>query len=217
MKPNAILWDMDGVLVDTGEYHYQSWATVMPDYDLAFSRQFFSDTFGMNNAGVLGTLLGDDLTPDLLAEISDRKEEAFREAVRGNVKPLPGVLDWLRLLKEQGFRQGVASSAPPANIDALVGELGLAAYFDVVVSGNELPGKPEPLLFLKVAHLLDVPAARCVVVEDAVAGVEAARRAGMKCIAVTTTNPSQALQAADLVVDSLTNLEDGAFQGLLNL
>jgi beta-phosphoglucomutase-like phosphatase (HAD superfamily) len=111
----------------------------------------------------------------------------------------------------------VASSAPPANIDALVGELGLATNFDVIVSGSELPGKPEPQLFLKVAHLLDVPAERCVVVEDAVAGVEAARRAGMRCIAVTTTNPAQALQAADLVVDSLVDLEGDAFQELLDL
>jgi beta-phosphoglucomutase len=214
--PRAILWDMDGVLVDTGEYHFQSWATVMPEYDLAFSRQFFAETFGMNNAGVLGTLLGDDLTPELLAEISDKKEEAFRAAVRGNVRPLPGVLDWLQRLQEQGYRQGVASSAPPANIDALVGELGMVTYFDTLVSGSELPGKPEPLLFHRVAHILDVPAGRCIVVEDAVAGVEAARRAGMKCIAVTTTNPTDALQTADIVVESLADLPGDAFQRLLD-
>ncbi len=212
----AVLWDLDGVLVDTGEFHFQSWLEVLPDYDIRFSREFFRDTFGMNNAGILSLLLGDDLTPELLEEISERKEQAFRGAVRGHVQPLPGVLDWLERLEEQGFRQAIASSAPPANIDTLVDELGVRAYYDAIVSGVDLPGKPEPDLFLKVARLLDVPPERCVVVEDAVAGVEAARRAGMRCVAVTTTNPGTALEAADVVVERLDDLPEDAFERLVD-
>jgi beta-phosphoglucomutase-like phosphatase (HAD superfamily) len=109
----------------------------------------------------------------------------------------------------------VASSAPPANINALVDGLGLRDYFDVLVSGVDLPGKPEPALFLKVARLLDVPPERCVVVEDAVAGVEAAVRAGMKCIAVATTNPAGALKAADVVVQRLDALAADTFRRLV--
>jgi HAD superfamily hydrolase (TIGR01509 family) len=169
----------------------------------------------MNNAGILEILLGDDLTPELLAEIGDRKEAWFRDAVQGQAQPLPGVLAWLERLQADGFRQGIASSAPPANIDALVDGLGLRGYFDALVSGFDLPGKPEPALFLKVARTLGVPPSRCIVVEDAVAGVEAARRAGMNCIAVTTTNPAAALAAADIVVDRLDALPDDAFQRLL--
>jgi beta-phosphoglucomutase len=213
--PKGVLWDMDGVLVDTGEFHYQSWAAVLPDYGLQFSREFFRDTFGMNNRGILSLLLGEQLTPALLAEIGERKEEWFREAIRGQAHPLPGVHDWLRRLRDAGFRQGVASSAPPANIDTLVDELGLRDYFHVLVSGAGLPGKPDPALFLEAAHQLRVPAARCVVVEDAVAGVEAAKRAGMKCIAVTTTNPAPALEAADVVVERLDALGEDAFQHLV--
>jgi beta-phosphoglucomutase family hydrolase len=211
----SALWDMDGVLVDTGEFHYQSWVDVLPDYGLEFSREFFRQTFGMNNRGILSLLLGEKLTPELLAEISRRKEESFREAVRGQVQPLPGVVDWLERLRAQGFRQAVASSAPSANIDTLVDELGLRAYFGALVSGVDLPGKPEPALFLKVASLLDVPPARCVVFEDAMAGVEAAKRAGMACVAVTTTNPAEALQAADIVVESLDALPENAVSQLL--
>jgi beta-phosphoglucomutase len=211
----GVLWDMDGVLVDTGQAHFQSWVDVLSEYDIPFSREFFRDTFGMNNAGVLSILLGDRLTPELLAEISDRKEYLFREAVRGSVEPMPGVIPWLVRLKEAGFRQGIASSAPVANIDTLVDELGLRARFDALVSGVDLPGKPEPVLFLKVADMLDVPPERCVVVEDAVAGVEAAKRAGMSCIAVTTTSPASALRAADIVVDRLDDLPKDTFQKLL--
>jgi beta-phosphoglucomutase len=215
MTRQGVLWDMDGVLVDTGEFHYESWATVLPDYGVEFSPGFFRDTFGMNNRGILSLLLGDKLTPELLAEISERKEQSFRDAVRGQVRPLPGVVAWLRHLQETGFRQAVASSAPPANINALLDGLGLREYFDVLVSGVDLPGKPEPTLFLKVARLLEALPEHCIVVEDAVAGVEAAKRAGMRCIALTTTNPAEALAAADVVVERLDALPADAFQRLV--
>jgi beta-phosphoglucomutase family hydrolase len=212
----GVLWDMDGVLVDSGEAHYQSWKAVLPDYGMSMSREFFRKTFGMNNEAILRRLLEDELTPELLNEISLRKEEKFRELVRGRVETLPGVLDWLERLQDQGFRMGVASSAPPANIDALIDELALRPYFDTLVSGQDMPGKPDPALFLEVALQLDAAPARCVVVEDAVAGVEAAKRAGMKCVAVTTTNPAQALDEADIVVDRLDALAQDTFLRLLN-
>jgi HAD superfamily hydrolase (TIGR01509 family) len=211
----GILWDMDGVLVDTGECHFWSWSETLAEHGIPFSRDFFQATFGMNNAGVLTALLGERLTPDLLVEIGDRKEEQFRQAIKGLAQPLPGVLAWLDRLQAAGFRQAIASSAPQANIDVLVDELGLRAYFDAITSGADLPGKPDPSLFLQVARLIDVPPERCVVVEDAVAGVEAARRAGMKCIAVTTTNPAQALKAAAVVVERLDDLPTDAFGRLL--
>lgn len=215
MTDQAVLWDMDGVLVNTGEFHFESWKAVLQEYHIPFSREFFQGTFGMNNAGILSRLLGDSLTPDLLTEISERKEAQFREAVRGQAQPLPGVRLWLLRLQEGGFRQGIASSAPMANIDTLVDELGLRFYFDQIVSGVHLPGKPEPAVFLHLASLLHVAPERCVVVEDAVAGVEAAKRAGMRCVAVTSTNPPEALQAADVVVERLDALPDDTFQRLL--
>jgi HAD superfamily hydrolase (TIGR01509 family) len=211
----GVLWDLDGVLVDTGEYHFRSWAKVLSEYGIDFSRSFFRDTFGMNNEGILKTLLGGKLTPALLAEISDRKEQAFRDAVRGKAQPLPGVVEWLERLLASGFRQAIASSAPPENIDALVEEMGLRPYFMSTTSGVDMPGKPAPDLFLKVADELGVPAERSIVVEDAVAGVEAAARAGMKCVAVTTTNPAQALESADVIVEHLSDLPADTFERLL--
>jgi beta-phosphoglucomutase len=215
MTSPGVVWDMDGVLVDTGEFHFQSWVEALAAYDIPFGREFFRDTFGMNNRGILSLLLGEELTPELLVEIGNQKEERFRRAVRGRVRPLPGVLDWLERLQTAGFRQGLASSAPQANIDTLVDELGIRGYFNAIESGVDLPGKPEPVLFLKVAGLLGVSPQACVVVEDAVAGVEAAKRAGMKCIAVTTTNPAGALAAAEVIVERLDALPTDTFQRLL--
>ncbi len=207
---------MDGVLVDSGEFHFQAWSQALSEQGIPFSRELFRTTFGMNNTGILEVLLGRTPAPELLAEISDRKEQLFRQAVRGHVQPLPGVLAWLERLKAAGTRQGIASSAPPANIDALVDELGLRGYFDAIASGFDLPGKPDPTLFLKVARLIGVPPERCVVVEDAIAGVEAARQAGMKCIAVTTTNPAHALNQADVIVQYLDVLPPDTFERLLS-
>lgn len=211
----GVIWDMDGVLVDTGEFHFQAWLQALPEFGIPFTRQLFRDTFGMNNAGILEVLLGEPPAPEILAEISERKEQLFRRAVRGRVQPLPGVLVWLERLKAAGMQQAIASSAPPANIDALVGELGLHDYFDAIISGFDLPGKPDPAVFLKAARRIGVPPERCVVVEDAVAGVEAARRAGMKCVAVTTTNPAYTLEAADVVVERLDALPPDTFERLL--
>ncbi len=121
---------------------------------------------------------------------------------------------WLQRLQEAGARQAVASSAPMANITALIDELGLRPYFNAIVPGADLPGKPEPVLFLKAAQALGLQPEDCVVIEDAIAGVAAAKRAGMKCIAVMTTNPAEALSAADLIVEGLDALPEDVFRRL---
>jgi len=213
--PRGVLWDMDGVLVDTGAFHFSAWSQTLQEYGIPFDEERFRLTFGMNNTGILTVLLGRVPEPDLVAEVSARKESLFREAIRGRAQPLPGALAWLERLAAAGIRQALASSAPLENIDALVDELGLRPRFQAILSGFALPGKPEPALFLAAAAQIGVPPARCVVVEDAVAGVEAARRAGMRCIAVTTTSPASALAAADLVVERLDRLPPDAFEMLL--
>lgn len=210
----GVLWDLDGVLVDTGELHFQTWSQALPEYGLRISRELFESTFGMNNAGVLSELLGRTPAPELVAEIGGRKEQLFRAAVRGDVQPLPGVRSWVEQLAAEGVQQAIASSAPAANIDVLVNELGLRSYFAAIVSGADLPAKPDPTVFLEAAQRIDVSPEQCVVVEDAVAGVEGAQRASMKCIAVTTTNPAEALQNADIVVDRLDELPENAFERL---
>jgi len=209
----GVIWDMDGVLVDTAEFHFQAWSQALSEHGIPFTRELFTATFGMNNASILQSLR---VSPTLRVSVSDRKEQLFRQAVRGRVQPLPGVLAWLERLEAAGVQQAIASSAPPANIDALVDELGLRDYFDAIASGSDLPGKPDPTLFLEAALLIGVPPERCVVVEDAIAGVKAARRAGMKCIAVTTTNPAHALNEADVIVERLDVLPPDTFERLLS-
>ena len=217
MLDRAVLWDLDGVVVDTGEFHYLAWAEVLAEAGMPFSRQFFQATFGMNNAGILMTLLGHEPPADQLTFISERKEARFREIIHGQVRPLPGVVDALRWFRQHGFKQAIASSAPPANIDFLIDELGLRDQFEAIVSGYNLPGKPVPDVFLLAARRLAVDPIGCMVIEDAVAGVEGAKRGGMKCLAVTTTNPAEKLQQADRVVDTLTVVSAALINELFGL
>ncbi len=205
MEINGVIWDLDGIIVDTGEFHYQAWKRILAEHGISLNRESFRATFGMNNWGVLTSLLGSDITPEKASEISDRKEVAFRQLIRGRVKLMQGVQGLLKILKGASVRQAIASSTPSANIEAILNELHIAPFFIAMVSADFLPGKPDPAVFLKAADKIKVLPKHCVVIEDAVVGIEAAKRAGMRNIAVTTTNTAESLQAADLVVDRLDN------------
>lgn len=215
MDVKGVLWDLDGVLVDTGELHYQAWQRTLAGYQIPYSRDLFRETFGMNNWSVLSLLLGDRLDQDLYEKISGQKEKAFREVIHGQVKPLPGAVETLHSLGSRGIPQAIASSAPQENIDALVDELGLRTYFKAIVSAYKMPGKPAPDVFLASAKAIRIPPWHCLVIEDSVAGVEGARLAGMICLAVTNTNPWEALRQADYVVDSLLELEAAFWETLI--
>jgi len=210
----AVLWDQDGVICDSGELHYQSWVTTFAEHGVSFDHDFFRRTFGMNNAGIIRLKLGDP-TPEMIAKIGERKEILYRRMIPGHLQALPGVRDWLERLNAQGVPMAVASSAPLENINDTLDELEIRSYFQAIVSVAGRPGKPDPLVFLEAAERLGVPPERCIVIEDAIPGVEAARRAGMKCIAVTTTNPAEALQEADVVVERLDQLAEDVLIGLV--
>jgi len=206
----AVIWDMDGVLVDTRELHYLAWSQVLAELGISLTWETFREVFGMSNAGILKRLLASDTDPATLLQIAERKETLFRESARGRVRPLPGVRFWLEHLTRQGVAQAIASSGPMENIQMLVNELGITAHFAAIVSGADLPSKPNPAVFLAAAEALRMAADRCVVIEDSPAGVEGAKRAGMRCIAVLTTSTESALRAADVIVADLEALEPQA-------
>jgi beta-phosphoglucomutase family hydrolase len=168
---HAILWDMDGVLVNTGEYHYEAWKKTFQELDVSFSKDQFRATFGMNNPGILEMICGMKLPPDQEQRISERKESLFREVVKGNAKLLPGVEEALKNFSARNLKMAIASSAPPRNIEVLVQKLQIGEYFDAIVSGYDIPGKPDPAVFLRAAQQLGIEPEKCTVIEDAIAGV----------------------------------------------
>jgi len=208
---------MDGVLVDTNEFHYKAWSRTLALSDIPFSRELFSETIGMNNKGILDHVLGYEPDHRFYAKICDRKEKLFRQVIHGFVKPLPGVVKMLHFLKSKGIRQAIASSAPQENIDALMDELVLRDNFEVIVSGEELAGKPAPDVFLAATQAIGIPPQNCLVIEDSVTGVEAAKQARILCLAVTNTYPAEKLYQADYIVDSLLQVNAVLWEVLMKL
>jgi len=205
----AVLWDLDGTLLDSEEYHWQSWRDTMAALGHPITRDQFLATFGLRNDEILPRWLGTGATLEDIARISFEKEELYRKLLReGGVGPLPGAADWVRKLHAEGWKQAIASSAPRKNVDVVLQVLGLASFFQAVVSAEDVTqGKPDPQVFLIAAERLGVQPACCIVVEDAPAGVEAARRAGMRSIGVRRDGTL----SADVVVKSLADLSAQAF------
>jgi HAD superfamily hydrolase (TIGR01509 family) len=197
---------MDGVLADTSQLHFETWERILVEQGIPFDRHKFHLIYGLKNQDLLPYLTDRPLEPEWVEWIADQKEQAFRQALHGNLFPLPGVVMWLQRFSAMGYRQAVASSAPPENVEVLVDELGICMYFDALVTPGDLPGKPDPAVFLLAASQLEVSPDDCIVIEDSIPGIDAARRAGMRCIAVTTTNPPEALTQADLVVGTMDQL-----------
>jgi HAD superfamily hydrolase (TIGR01509 family) len=206
IKPSGILWDMDGVLVDTADAHYQSWLDVLAPYGIVFDQATFNTTFGMNNQTIIHRLFGNDFPDDNLPRMSDEKELAFRSAIKGKVNLLPGVREWLECFYANKIPQAVASSAPMENIDAVLDETGIRSYFQTIISAFGMPGKPDPWVFLEAGKRLGVNAETAIVLEDSPAGVLGARRASYHCIAVSSLLTPEESKTADLVVDRLDHV-----------
>ncbi len=182
---------------------------------LPLSHQEFRDTFGQRNDTILRRWLGEDVAAARMTQVGDAKEERYRNLVRaGGVVVLPGAVEWVRRLRGEGWVQAVASSAPRLNIEVVLEVVGLTKEFEATVSAEDVErGKPDPQVFLVAASRVGAAPARSIVVEDAAVGIEAARRAGMRRIAVLRDG---AQMTADLVVRSLADLPPAAFSSLLD-
>ena len=212
----AVLWDLDGTLVDSAEQHWRAWVETMAAERASITREQFQATFGQRNDSFVPAWLGSRATPADVVRVSDAKEARYRELVRENgLTPLPGAAAWLQRLAARGWKQAVASSAPRPNVDAMIAALGLEAWFQTIVAAEDVRrGKPDPEVFLTAAARLGVEPARAIVVEDAAAGIAAGRRAGMRTIGISHNGASL---GADLETPSLAALPQDAFDRLLAL
>jgi len=210
----AVLWDMDGTLVDSAEYHWQAWRDTMSREGFPVTHGQFLATFGQRNDSILRQWLGEKATPVLIQRIGDAKEALYRQHVRQQgISPLPGALEWIHLLHGQGWLQAIASAAPRANVETILDVLHASRCFQAIVSADDVHrGKPDPEVFLIAAAKLGVAPAHCIVVEDALHGIEAARAAGMKSIGISQNGKPL---PADVVVRSLDLLNTNAFDNLL--
>ena len=209
----AVLWDLDGTLVDSAPHHWIAWRETMRAEGVAIAYEQFLATFGKKNDLILREWLGEDVDPARGRRIGEDKEAHYRRLVaeRG-LAPLPGAAEWVARLQADGWRQAIASSAPALNVEAVLQVVDFGGAFGAVVTAEDVrAGKPDPEVFLTAAARLGVPTARCIVVEDAAAGIKAARRAGMRSVGVS---PHVTLDA-DVAARSLDEIPPGTFDDLL--
>jgi HAD superfamily hydrolase (TIGR01509 family) len=210
----AVLWDLDGTLVDSEEYHWRSWKETMEREGIALTYETFLASFGQRNDAILNGWLGVGASKQNIERIGDAKEARYRELVRlEGLAPLPGAAEWVERLNNEGWRQAVASSAPRKNVDTVLEALGLGKWFQATVSAEDVQiGKPDPQVFLIAASRVGATPETSIVVEDAAAGVEASRRAGMRSIGV---GKNAHTLGADLAALKLSDLAPDVFVSML--
>jgi beta-phosphoglucomutase family hydrolase len=212
----GIIWDLDGVIVDSAPFHFEAWREFAAVKGRVYTEEDFRKTFGMRNEDILLYIFEEKLEQGVLETWSDEKEGRFRDLIRGSVEPLPGVMTLVRALDMAGYQQAIASSTPLENIHLILNSLAILDFFDAIISGeNVARGKPDPEAFLKAARVMSLDPERCLVIEDAAVGIEAAKRAGMKSIGVTNTLPRKKLALANRVVRSLEEVDPKMIAQLL--
>lgn len=211
---HAILWDLDGTIVDTKDCHFFTWESALHKHGYELDRNVYEMNFGRNNHALAPLFLGFNPDADLLTALIDHKETLFRQIAPEQTGLVPGVRTWLSTVAEINIKQAIASSAPMENITTMLVHFELERYFNTIVSGTNLPAKPEADIFLKAAKTLGCSPANCLVIEDSLAGVKAAKNAGMQCVAVSTSHSWEDLHQADIVVDDFTGSINEIFESL---
>ena len=213
----AVIFDIDGVLVDSYHAHFRSWQTLSAEAGFHHSEADFVSSFGRTSHEILAEL-GRDWTPGQIAELVERKEAIYRRSIAERFPVMPGALELIDSLIAAGFRLAVGSSGPPANVALSIEKLGRQGCFAAQVSGADVTrGKPDPEVFLLAAERLGLSPRRCVVIEDASAGIAAANAARMVAIALVSQGHTRSEYVdADLMVDRLEQLSPAGIRQWIN-
>lgn len=220
VNPKAFIFDMDGVLTDNMRMHAQSWVDLFADYGLQGldPERYLVETAGMKGLDVLRYFLDPSISPADAERLTELKDILYRVMNREAIQPMTGLGEFLDSASETGIKLGIGTGAGPKNIAYVLGLLGIESRFQAVVGAHQVThGKPHPETFLRAAELLGVAPESCIVFEDALPGVEAAAAAGMRCVAVTTTNAPQAFEVFDNVIriiDDYSGLRPEELHGL---
>lgn len=218
--PWAALFDMDGVLIANTDFHIDAWLKFAQQHHRPLTRNLYVEHInGRVAADAMAYVFQRTILPDELAALTEEKEAIYRELYRPYRQPTAGLLAFLTALRAQSVKLAVGTSAPESNVRFTLDELPLRPYFDVVVDASMVQrGKPDPEIYLTAAQRVGIAPNRCIVFEDALAGIEAGLRAGMKVVALATTHTHDELAntGASLIVDDFTELSVDSVRALID-
>lgn len=205
----AVIFDMDGVIVNNNKYHKKAWKEFCLRHKFSLTDDEFKKyIYGRINKDILNFLYKRPLTSDETEMFSQEKEDIYREIYKPVIKLSDGLLNLLVELKPNGVKTAVATSAPKSNIEFVFDNTGIRDFFEIVIDESSInSGKPDPEIYLKASDLLNIVPGNCIVFEDSVSGINSAKKAGMKVIAITTTHSVSELRAADLTINSFVEVD----------
>lgn len=210
MNNIAIIFDMDGVIVDNHHFHLKSWLHFFEEHGVSMSEQEYKQKVNGRTMGeILPKIMGRDMSKDEIRELGGQKEATYREMYRPHIKPTEGLPEFLKQLEEHNIPFAVATSAPPENVKFTLENTGLRERFSTIIDDTMVSkGKPDPEVYLTAAKTLDMPPERCIVFEDAILGIQAGKNADMKVVGVATTHSREELEAedTDYVMDDFSEL-----------
>ena len=219
--PGAVIFDMDGVLVNSNPFHVEKWAEFLREQGVPFHEADLPlQILGHGNHDCFRAFFGSDLPKKEMIEMEEMLEEQFRKTFGPHAKLVPGLMPLIEELRKAGVPLGVASSAVRENVEFVLETLQLESVFRGVTTGSDFPrSKPDPGIYLLAARRLGVDPSACLAFEDSFVGIEAAKRAGMKCIGLASTFPARDLRAktdADHVIESFHDVTLADLKRLFN-
>jgi beta-phosphoglucomutase len=213
----AVIFDMDGVICHTNPFHSRAFQQFFEKRNLFPTEEDFElHMYGKNNGYILSHFLGRKIEGQELLELEDEKESLFRSIYKDLVDPIPGFLEFFHALRSAGFKTGVATSAPFANLEMIAGKLDLFPHLESALASEHVAKhKPDPEVYLKTADNLSLDPSQCVVFEDSFSGVSAAKNAGMKVVGVLSSHTIDQLPVCDLYIENYLGLEVAKIQSLV--
>ena len=207
----AVIFDMDGVMVDNNKYHKMAWGTFVQKHGFNFSETDLKEkVYGKTNRDILTFLFGENITDAEIHQYANEKEEIYRTLFQPHIKPTGGLVEFIDLLYSQNIPIAVATSAPPQNVEFVLNAIGVKKYFSIIIDDTAVKkGKPDPEIYLTTAKALNINPQNCIVFEDSLSGVKSALNAGMKVVGITTTHTKDEFVGTSLIIDDFVqvNLE----------
>ncbi|MFC1485045.1 HAD family hydrolase [bacterium] len=202
----AAIFDLDGVLVNTVPIHFKSWARMFSEYGIDFSFEDYKQKVdGIPRIDGTRAIL-ENFSDDEINKAATKKQSYFLECLeKGEIPIFESTVKLINELRKEGLKVAIISSSK--NCQTILEKTNLLSLFDAKVTGNDITkGKPDPQVFLRASNLLQISPVNCIVFEDAVLGVEAAKRAGMLCVGINRHDDAQSLKKADLIVNDLVEV-----------
>jgi beta-phosphoglucomutase len=204
MNARAVIFDLDGTLIDNNSFHLISWKRYLKNIGKEISgEEYKMHINGRTNKDAVEYIYGRKMNDEEALRYALIKEEIYRKLYQPLITPVPGLVQFLQDLEMRNIPMAIATSGIQVNIDFMLDNIPIRKYFKVIVNSTHITkGKPDPEIYIKTASLLGIPAKNCLVFEDAIVGIKAARTAGMKVIAVSTTHSKQELAGADMIIEN---------------